>query len=197
MIVQGARYRWPELKKGFKKEEATKQQKLFWDDSEEKFTFPLVTPTIPRQIGGRDCGIFPIAYAKIIPTMKNALSISSWGDVELPSQEHIVTLRKEYFSLYLHIMNNLPLHTVSNTAKESIGKRRMAADSLLSEYLEENGVTVGGIAGDGDCFLNAIKQSAIYELNRRKLPSDEISRMETTMMREQIVTDMKVALREE
>jgi len=195
--VQGARYRWPELKKGFKKEEATKQQKQFWDDSEEKFRFPLVTPTIPRQIGGRDCGIFPIAYAKIIPTMKNALSISSWGDVELPSQEHIVTLRKEYFSLYLHIMNNLPLHTVSNTAKESIGKRRMAADSLLSEYLEENGVTVGGIGGDGDCFLNAIKQSAIYELNRRKLRSDEICRMETTMVREQIVTDMKVALREE
>ena len=176
-----------------------KNQKQFWDfvRTEKRFRFPLVKPTIPSQKGNNDCGVFPIAYAEIIPTMQNAILAESWEGIELPTMDRVPSLRKEYSSLYSKIMNSLSLHTVPNPSKESLAQRTMKSDDMMKKFLDENGVNVGIIAGDGDCFLNAIIQSAIYELNRRHLPSDFLQEMKSTVVRDQIVEDLKIALREE
>jgi hypothetical protein len=129
--------------------------------------------------------------------MQNAISAESWAGIQLPSMARVPALRKEYTSLYYQIMNKLSLHTVPNPSKETLAQRTMKSDEMIRKYLDVKKVTVGKIAGDGDCFLNAIIQSAIYELNRRHQPSDDLCGMKSTMVRDQIVKDLKFALRNE
>jgi hypothetical protein len=81
--------------------------------------------------------------------------------------------------------------------EDDLENRTRKSDEMIRKYLDDNKVSVGTIAGDGDCFLNAIIQSAIYELNRRNQPSDDLRRMKSTMVRERIVNDLKLALEEE
>jgi hypothetical protein len=81
--------------------------------------------------------------------------------------------------------------------EDDLENRTRKSDEMIRKYLDDNKVSVGTIAGDGDCFLNAIIQSAIYELNRRNQPSYDLRRMKSTMVRERIVNDLKLALEEE
>jgi hypothetical protein len=195
-MIQAAQFKIADRKR-FRDD--TKTQKEFWDyvlTVKPSFRFPLVKPSIPPQKGCSDCGVFPVAYAEIIPTMQNAMLVESWKGIKLPSMDMVSSLRQEYTSLYYQIMNELALHTVPNPSKENLATRTKKSDDIIRKYLKENKVSVGSIAGDGDCFLNAVIQSAIYELNRRNQPSDDLCRMKSTMVRERIVEDLKLALKQ-
>ena len=106
-MIHAAQFKMAVLKRF--RDVTTKTQKHFWDlvRTEKSFRFPLVKPTIPSHEGSIDCGIFPVAYAEIIPTMQNAISAESWEGIQLPSMDRVPSLRKEYTSLYFQIMNNL------------------------------------------------------------------------------------------
>jgi hypothetical protein len=196
-MIQAAQFKIADMKR-FRDD--TKTQKEFWDcvlTVKPSFRFRLVKPSIPPQKGCSDCGVFPVAYAEIIPKMQNAILVESWVGIQLPSMDMVSSLRQEYTSLYYQIMNNLSLHTVPNPSKENVEDRTRKYDEMITKYLDDNKVSVGTIAGDGDCFLNAIIQSAIYELNRRNQPSDDLCRMKSTMVRERIVKELKLALKKE
>ena len=94
----------------------------FWKDAESdynNFLFVLLNlkdkgVNIPKQTNGIDCGVFPIAYADLIPTFEESLlEADTWKGATLPTMQDIPKLRKEYCVLY----TSLQLKCMKRTKK--------------------------------------------------------------------------------
>ena len=88
---------------------ATEHRK-FWNSAvKEDYLFPLWEHrrkiVIPPQIGDNDCGIFPIGYAEVIPSLSNPLSVDEWTKIRPPSMADIPGMRANYTREYMKLVS--------------------------------------------------------------------------------------------
>ena len=104
----------------------------FWIDAKNRYKEFLVAlcnlkkggVNIPKQKGGIDCGVFPIAYANLIPTLQGSLlEAFTWEIATLPTMDDIPKLRKEYCVLYTSIQLNC-LKPLKKTGKKEAAESK-------------------------------------------------------------------------